>query len=349
MSSGGMERQIIELLKGLKKRGNLTIHFGVMMRGGEREKEAANYTHKVLPFGQRCNFDFTPFFSLLKLAKKNNINLIHTFGCKSDFAGLAVSKIFNIPNINGSIRSARSKLILLDRLSRLCMPLSDWIVANSHAGLKAFGVNRYPHVSVIHNGLDLNRFKHIKPFIHNCPTICMVGNFTPKKDQKSLISALPIIHREIPNIKLILVGRGEKKLRECQRLVSSIGITSCTEFITNTNHPEPYIAGSQAGILISPQGEGISNVIMEYMALGKPVVASYKGGNSEIVENGRTGYLIPENTPKLIADAILKLFRNPEEAEQMGKLGRERITQKFNLDRMIDEYEILYHRLLKSN
>ena len=83
------------------------------------------------------------------------------------------------------------------------------------------------------------------------------------------------------------------------------------------------------------------------MALSKFVVASNCGGNSEIVEHENTGYLIPESTPEVIADAILKLLRNPEEAEQMGKLGRERIAQKFNLNRMIDEYEILYHRLLK--
>jgi len=88
---------------------------------------------------------------------------------------------------------------------------------------------------------------------------------------------------------------------------------------------------------------------MEYMALGKPVVATDKGGNNEIVEDGRTGYLIPENRPKIIADAILKLLQNPERAKRMGKLGRERITQSFNIDRMIDEYEILYHRILKGN
>jgi glycosyltransferase involved in cell wall biosynthesis len=351
MPNGGTERQIIELLKGIKLRcSHITTIFGVLVKGGVREKEAVRWADEVLPIRQENQFDISLAWSMITFVKAFRIDIVHSFGSIADLAGLAAAKMMGVTFINGSIRSARSKLTKRDWLSKFTMRFADMIVANSHAGLKAFSVNRYPNVSVIHNGIDLNRFDNIEPFIYSRPTVCMVGNFSAKKDHSCMIRAFSLIHKRLPNSKLILVGKGSKKiLGSCRGLTSSLNLLEHVDFITNTDHPEFYVAGCHVGVLISPQGEGISNVIMEYMALGKPVVATDKGGNSEIVEHGRTGYLIPKNTPKTIADVILKLLQNPDRAQQMGKLGRDRIKKYFNIERMIDEYELLYYRLLTNN
>jgi len=349
MSAGGTERQIIELIKGLKSRNNFKIAFGILEPGGEREKEVAGIVDLFIPVNQKCRFDFTPAFSLLWISKKHEIQLFHTFGSLSDLAGLFASKLLGLPIINGSIRSARSALNLRDRLSKKCMRFSNWVVANSSAGLRTFGLEGCSRAGVIYNGIDLSRFDGVKPVDNNSSIICMVGNFTKKKDQAPLIRALPGILEEFPQTKLLLIGRGEERLAECRQLALSLDLMSNVEFISNTNHPEPFIAASQIGVLITNtlvHGEGISNSILEYMALSKPVVASDSGGNIEVVEHNKTGYLIDENTPEDIAGEILKLLRDPERALQMGKLGRERVENKFNLDRMIDEYESLYYQLL---
>jgi glycosyltransferase involved in cell wall biosynthesis len=346
MPIGGTERQIVELLKGMKQKSNFHIAFGVLVKGGALEKEAMRWTDFSVPLPQRYSFDLTLAFSVSKAVKKYEIKLIHTFGMISDWAGLFATKINKIPYINGSIRSARPILNHRDIISRFAMPFADRIIANSYAGLSAFKIQEHSKTEVIKNGVDLNRFKDVKPFAGKCTTLCMIGNFTKKKDQSSLIHALPIILNKFPDVRLILIGRGPE-LDQCKRLILSLSLSRYINIITDTNHPEPYIAASQVGVLISPQGEGLSNVIIEYMALAKPVVATDLGGNSELVEDGKTGYLIRPNAPEIIAEHIMKLLRNPARAKQMGILGQNKIFSQFGLERMIDEYEGLYHKLLE--
>jgi len=351
MPVGGAERQIVELLKGLKSREKFFVVFGVLVKGGALESEAVRYSDFFLPLPQNYQFDISFVFSVYNLAKKHHIELIHTFGIISDIAGLFASKTLHIPYINGSMRSAPPRLNHRDMINRCCMPFADRAVANSYAGLHAFRMHRHPHTQVIYNGVDLNRFKKIEPICQTRMSICMVGNFTKRKDQASLIRALPLILKEFPQIKLILIGKKRKKFTGCQQLINSLSLVSHVENITDTNHPEPYILGSHVTALITNtkiHGEGISNAIIEYMALAKPVVATDCGGNKEIVEHGRTGYLIPSDTPVMIARYILKLLNNPDKAKQMGIAGQKKIISQFGLKRMIDEYESLYRKILKE-
>ena len=105
------------------------------------------------------------------------------------------------------------------------------------------------------------------------------------------------------------------------------------------------------GVLLSNpdiHGEGISNSIMEYMALGKPVIASIGGGTSEIVLDGETGFLIEPKNPKQLAERIDYLLSNQTVAKKMGESGRKRIQQHFSLDKMVNETYNLYVNCLKQ-
>lgn len=345
MSAGGTERQIVELLRGLQGRDSLQTVFGVLVKGGEREEEAMRYADVVLPVRQSLSYDITLAFSLVAFVKKYNIDLIHTFGSICDCCGIIAGKITGTPVVNGSIRSARPKLNRRDWVSRCCMLFATWVVANSQAGLVAFGVEKFPNASVISNGVDLNRFVGVRPVLQSHPAICMVGNFTQKKDQASLIRVIPIIKQKLPDVQLMLVGRGET-LDRCKQLASALDIDESVHFFTDIDHPEQLIMDCQLGILLSPQGEGISNVIIEYMALGKPVIASNLGGNSELVVHGTTGYLVSDDSPETLSSVILEILCDAEKAQGMGDAGRKVIHDKFGLERMIDEYESLYFKVL---
>jgi glycosyltransferase involved in cell wall biosynthesis len=350
MPVGGAERQIVELLKGLKRRGNFFTILGILVKGGALQSEAVRFADFFLPLPQKSEFDVTLAFSVYQSVKKYHIALIHTFGIISDIAGLFASKILGIPHINGSMRSAPPRLNHRDIINRCCMPFANMAVANSYAGLQAFKMLKHPRTQVIYNGVDLSRFQNVKPIKQIVPSICMVGNFTKRKDQASLIHSLPLIRQEFPKIKLLLIGKKRKKFAKCQQLIKSLGLAASVDIISDTDHPEPYILGSHVTVLITNtkiHGEGISNAIIEYMALAKPVVASDCGGNKEIVEHGKTGYLTPANTPLIISEYILKLLYTTEKTKQMGALGKKKIFSQFGLERMIDEYECLYHKLLE--
>ena len=85
---------------------------------------------------------------------------------------------------------------------------------------------------------------------------------------------------------------------------------------------------------------------MEYMALGKPVIATEGGGTGELVINGKTGFLIKGPFPKEIAEKILVLLYNNNMAEKMGLAGKKKIETDFNIDRMISSYLELYNKIL---
>ena len=348
MPAGGTERQIVELLKGVSGSGEFTTALGILQKGGAREAEACDYADVVIPIRQHHKYDFSLACSLIAHIRRYHIDLVHTFGCVSDLSGLIAGKVTGIPVINGSIRSARPQLNKRDRFSKLCMRFADVVVANSFAGVQAFGVEKLPTVRVIHNGMDLDRFKDLTPQAHEETTLCMVGNFTAKKDQAALIRALPLIKNKWPKARLVLVGRGER-VGACRYLAGELGVGNDVLFFTDTNHPESLMAGCRIGLLLSPNGEGLSNVVLEYMALGKPVIASNLGGNPELVDSGINGLLLKNHDPEVIAEAVNSLLSDSNKAEEMGRAGREKIENSFSSPIMVESYKELYRSLLSKD
>ena len=349
LPAGGTERQIVELFRGFKGKDGFMLGLCVLKPGGHREMEARRYAHFSIPVRQRFEADLWTCFSLLRWVRRYQINLFHSFGARSDWVALILSKLVGKPVINGSIRSARPKLNRIDLASRLSMPWADWVVSNSYAGLAAFGLSEFKKASVIHNGIDPGRFDQWKDEQGEPGRLCMVANFSRKKDQASLILALLLIRKKIRSIKLTLVGRGERRLETCRNLIRKLGLYDVVDFITDCNCPERYIAESQIGILISSleiHGEGISNAMLEYMAMGKPVIATDCGGNREVVSDAVTGILISDNSPQTIAGAVIWLLEHPETMKRMGRLGRKRVYERFNIKQMTRSYEKLYNSLL---
>jgi glycosyltransferase involved in cell wall biosynthesis len=105
----------------------------------------------------------------------------------------------------------------------------------------------------------------------------------------------------------------------------------------------------EVDIVVHPSlTEGLSNVILEAMAAGIPVVATRAGGNSELVDDGRTGFLVPVKDAAQIANAVGRLLDEPQMARTFGERARQRVVDEFALDRMLSKTEALYLRLLEN-
>jgi glycosyltransferase involved in cell wall biosynthesis len=100
--------------------------------------------------------------------------------------------------------------------------------------------------------------------------------------------------------------------------------------------------------VLTSLSEGFSNVILEYMASSKPVVATNVGGNPEIVVHGETGLLVPPTDSAALASAILSILKDKEVGLRFGKAGRKRVEEKFSLDVMLRNYENLFERVITS-
>jgi glycosyltransferase involved in cell wall biosynthesis len=351
LGDGGKERQLLLLLKALKAHKHINTCLLVMNSGGEKEVEARQVADKlvVLP-GQRNVNLIKPLSMIKQLIKQHEITIIHTWGSGLwDLMGVLVGRVSHIPVIHNGIRSAPSRLNLFNRLTRFGALLADVAVANSSAGLDSFKLMNRPKSRVIHNGLDVSRFNGIK-IIDNGKNLCMVANFRDAKDHKSVILAMAEISLRYPKSKLFLVGHDYGTLDACQNLVMKLNIADHVEFITNCSHPEPIIGNCQIGILATNEavhGEGISNALLEYMALSKPVIASKNGGNSEVVIENSTGLLVEPGHPEAISRKVNYLFENSAVAVKMGERGKEFVNEHFSLARMEKDYLRLYQEIRK--
>jgi glycosyltransferase involved in cell wall biosynthesis len=343
---GGLERQMVELLKGLQQNGRFRTALAVLDHGGELEGEAARYAGNFLSLRRRARYDVTPALGLLREVQRLRVEVIHAVGWMSNLAALATARLRRLPLINGGIRAAPPRLSLKDRLIRWTALGADLIVANSGAGLAAYGLDWSARSRVIPNGLDWRRFAGITPVVNGRFGICMVANFSPYKDQATVIRALPLILQAFPEARLTLVGLDKGTLPQTRRLVSALGLERTVRIVEGTSNPEAFIAGSRVCTLLSPLGESLSNALLEYLALGKPVVASYCPGNAAVIRSGKTGLLLMEPSPESLAASIIRLFREPREAKVMGEAGRRLVKERYLLEHMVRQYEALYDELL---
>ena len=126
-----------------------------------------------------------------------------------------------------------------------------------------------------------------------------------------------------------------------------MGIDGNVSFIGRSMKVPELLAASFAGVLTS-DAEGFSNSIIEYMAAGRPVVATRVGGAAEVIANGETGFLIEANDSEQMADHLISLLRDPAKAAAMGENGRRLVQERFARPRQIEELSGLYRLTLSE-
>jgi len=347
LDAGGKERQLINLLKFLNESDRFRVGLAVINPGGLRENEANQHSDKYFLIKRLFSADLvSPIIHLPQIIQTNEIKLIHTWGSGLwDLVGMIVAKLCGIPFLHGGIRSAPSSLDWTHHLSRWAAKYADLVVSNSLAGLQAFNIKNISQTQVIYNGVDFSQFNQIQDEV--IPNrIGMVSNFRAEKDHNTLLLAMPEIIQAIPDTHLYLVGRDFGTLSKLRMLIEQLGLNDHVHIIADCLDPQPIVAKWQVSIL-STFGEGFSNVILEYMALSKPVVATHVGGNPEIIIHGVTGCLVPKEDPKGLARAVIDLLKDPQKCQRIGQASYENVNNKYSVPRMGKAYEDLYGQLIK--
>src|SRR5436853_5910280 len=139
------------------------------------------------------------------------------------------------------------------------------------------------------------------------------------------------------DVVFVAVGAGQT-LQTSKEMAAGV---AAMEFLGERKNIEQVVNTLDVGVL-STFTEGISNSIMEYMALRKPVVATDGGGTAELVVDGETGFLVPPNNPDVLAAKIEYLLDHPDVAQHMGDAGEARLRRKFSTVRMVEETVELY-------
>ena len=355
LRAGGKERQYVTLFKGLKKNPEIEIQL-VLFRNKIYYKELNQLNTHILFLDKD---KYCKFCKLYKIIKEVKPDIIHTWGFKSTKFSIPFAKLCKIKLLNSSIRYAThiKKFSKLWLMGKLTFPFSDIVIANSKAGLRAHRLKESKKYRYIYNGFDFGRItnktsnERIKKEI-NVKTryiVGMVGRFAISKDYKTFIQAAQLILRKRYDVTFLCVGNGPN-LKNMQNLVDE-KYKKFILFLGYRQDVERIIKIFDIGVLTTNTNgfaEGISNAIMEYMALEKPVIATDAGGNKELVVNGKTGYLIESFNSEILAEKICYLLNNKSLRESMCRKGKERLEKFFSLDRMVSDFSKIYKDLVKN-
>jgi sugar transferase (PEP-CTERM/EpsH1 system associated) len=208
-------------------------------------------------------------------------------------------------------------------------------------------VERVPakKVQVIRNGIDLTSFPAPdKRGLEGDGRAISVARLHAVKDQATLLRAIRRIVDARPEFRLVLVGEGPER-PGLEQLCRELGLEESVCFSGHRDDVRERLLQCDL-FMLSSLSEGISLSLLEAMAAGLPVIATEVGGNREVVVHGETGFLVPPGSPEAIASATLSLIDDPARALAMGRSGRKRVEQIFDLRLMVRRYEALYLELI---
>jgi sugar transferase (PEP-CTERM/EpsH1 system associated) len=214
-------------------------------------------------------------------------------------------------------------------------------------------------IDQIYNGVDTARFAPSvggRAPIDACPfqgagywLVGTVGRLETVKDQTNLarafVAAIDADPAARARLRLVLVGDGKLK-KDIESILESGGVRELAWFAGERADVAPLLQGLDCFVLPS-LAEGVSNTVLEAMACGLPVIATRVGANAELVEQDVTGRMVAAGDSAALAREISAYLAAPGLARQHGQEGRRRVERRFSLERMVEDYDRVYHALLR--
>ena len=303
LCAGGKERRFIELLKGLKNFSHIEFEIVVMSDNLDYNEvfELQNFIHFVI---RKTKKDLSVFYKFFKICKTYKPDIVHCFDSMSAVYLTPICRLLQLKLINGMIADAPESLNIFNTRwlrARITFPFSTLIIANSEAGLKSYKAPKDKSY-VIHNGFDFKRIKHLQNSdiirnelkIKTKFLIGMVASFSKYKDYKTYFDAAALVLSRRADVTFIAIGSNTDST-EAKSLIDD-KYMDVIKALGKKSNIESYINAMDICVLATFT-EGISNSILEYMALSKPVIATLGGGTSEIVKDAKTGFLILPSNP----------------------------------------------------
>lgn len=357
--AGGKERRLIELMKGVKKNPEITFEL-VVMNADFHYQEVHTLNIKIHYLIRKSKKDLSVFKKFYLIAKEFKPNIVHCWDSMTAVIAVPACKLLNIYLVNGLVMDTPVQQNVLNKnwfRAKLTFPFSTVVIGNSEAGLQGYNAPKNKS-QCVYNGLDLVRFVDLKspsiireeilgPNNENAFIVGMVAAFEDRKDYKTLIKAAIKLIGINENFRFLLIGDGADLISLKNQI--PISLKDKIIFLGKRTNIEALVNIFNVGILLTNRkvhGEGISNSIIEYMALSKPVIATRGGGTNEVVFDNENGYLIDANNEDEVVEKLLILLNNKNLTDQFGNRGREMVLEKFDLRIMTKKYEKIYSNLL---
>ncbi|MCM8795008.1 MAG: glycosyltransferase family 4 protein [Candidatus Omnitrophica bacterium] len=353
LDMGGIPVYVVNLARGLKKRGHRPV---VVSDGGWLERQLAKEKIPHHRVSMRTSSEINPRLwlkvvpQLIRILHQEKPDLVHAHTRVAQFLSWFLSMVTRIPYVT------TCHGLYQFRIGRRFLPCwGKRVMAISEATMDLL-VEQYklapPHQAVlVWNGVEVERFLEPPPpeavarlrqayGINGSPIIGAIARLSPVKGFDLLLGILPDLLKEFPRLQVLLTGDGPAK----ESLIKQAFDLGVADHVVIT-HPleDTRIALALMDLAVTPsRQEGFGLTIVESMAAGVAVVATDSGGPKEIIENGKSGLLIPPGDEEALKEAVLTLLRQPERRRELAQAGRERAATKFNMERVVQEVEAVY-------
>jgi glycosyltransferase involved in cell wall biosynthesis len=366
----GAEESLFNLMR--FQNHNLFNAFFILPEAGQFSDKLEDIGIKVfivsLPRIRRIRGVMLSVKKILRIAKENNIHLLHTNSIRTHMYGAYVAKKLKIPIIWHERNLITKEIFDPDRLFSF---LADKIICNSYAIARRFLrkdtvlQSNNSKIAVIYNGVDTERFN---PGINGQAlrrefgirsdeiVIGIASRFGADKGHDTFLKAAKILlsHEEYEKIPLrfLIVGNAvfaKDKWREdyLRKMAKDLGIADKIIF-TGFRQDMPQVYAAMDIFVLASEAEPCGRVLFEAMASAKPIIATNSGGTPEIVKEAITGFLVKPKQPQELAQKIGWLVNNLAKAKMMAEAGWKRIEADFKIGRNVAEIEAVYAELLKG-
>jgi L-malate glycosyltransferase len=368
LAQGGSERQAVQLAGLMKQCGRYDVRLATLDPDGVLREEAEMFGFQdIAAYPLTTFYDWNMAVQVRRCAsqlRSSKVALIHSHDFYSNIFAMIAGTLAGVPVRIASRREVGGMRTPAQQwVERRAYGLAHAVVANSQAvrtQLLQQGISD-SKTKVIYNGLDLVRLSAPRnksredvlaslglPSKEGCQIVTIVANLRHDvKDHPTFLRAAEQVIREVPETCFVLAGEGEL-LEPMRRLALQLGLQDRAFFLGRCRRIPELLAVSDVCVL-SSRFEGFSNAILEYMAAGRPVVATDVGGAREAIIDGETGYLVAAGDHAGMASRIVRLLRNPQEGRSFGERGRQVVEEKFSAMAQLLNTEELYSRLLKDH
>ncbi|HVQ28080.1 MAG TPA: glycosyltransferase [Vicinamibacteria bacterium] len=357
----GAQIHLLQLVRGLD-RSSFAPRVCCLLKGGPVADEMRALGVEVEVLGLRTIYGSAAFRALpglVRAIRAHATDLVHTYLVSANIYGTLAARLAGAPVLVTSRRdlgfSRNWRLRLVEEW--LVNPRVDRVVAVSpsaaQAALGERGLDAH-RVVTIQNGVDLVHYDPARAsraearrrlgLADDDSAVGVVAHLSsPVKGHADLLEATARAAIRWPRLKLLVVGEGAlRPALEAQ--ARALGIEDRVSF-TGARADMAEVLAALDLVVLPSHTEGMSNALLEAMAMARPIVATAVSGNRDVLEHGRNALLAPPHDPAALAEAMVRLLADGEEASRLGRAARAKAETDFGLDRMVARYQDLYQEL----
>jgi glycosyltransferase involved in cell wall biosynthesis len=350
----GAEKQLVQIATGLQERG-WQVSVLSMLPPVAYEQDLRKKGVTVATLGMNRGAPNPKYlFQAVSLFRKWQPQVLCTFNYHADVLGRFAGKLAGVPVITSSIRNENFGGGFRDALIKYTNFLAPQMTTNSTLAAKSLigrGLIREQNMRVIPNGIRLEPYAFNEKARVALRTEwgitpddfvwLAVGRLEEQKDFRTLLQAFSKLY----NGRLLIAGEGPM-MGELKTDANNFGLKERVRFL-GLRKDIPHVLSSVDAFVLSSAWEGLPNVVMEALAAAKPVVATDVGGVRELVEENKSGFIVPAKSPDALAAAMEKLMiLQPAERQEMGKYGLEHVKKTYSLDSVTGQWERFFLELV---